>query len=111
LTLQLKHGGKTGIKMPTIASTNCCGSPTQVAGSTLYPLATAATHFFVSTCTYMSEEVHQSFFNNWFEKMTSIEEQFIFFPSDDESLTFVCNEYSQLGLPGCVGSVDCVHVG
>jgi hypothetical protein len=80
-------------------------------GAALCTLATAATHFFVSTCTNLSEEVHRSFFNNWIEKMTSIKERFIFFPSDDESLKFVCNEYAQLGLPGCVGSVDCVHVG
>jgi hypothetical protein len=40
----------------------------------LCTLATAATHFFVSTCTNMSKEVHRSFFNNWIEKMTSIKE-------------------------------------
>ena len=77
----------------------------------LCTLATAATHFFVSTCTNMSEEAHRSFFNDWIEKMSSIKERFIFFPSDDESLKFVCDEYAQLGLPGCVGSVDCVHIG
>jgi hypothetical protein len=43
-------------------------------------------------------------------KMSSIKEQFIFFPSD-ESLKFVCEKYAQLGLPGCVGLVDCVHIG
>jgi hypothetical protein len=40
----------------------------------LCTLATAATYFFVSTCTNMSKEVHRSFFNNWIEKMTSIKE-------------------------------------
>mgnify|MGYP006183354585 CR=1 FL=1 len=32
-------------------------------------------------------------------------------PSDDEQYSFVVNEYSDMGLPGCVGSVDCVHIG
>jgi hypothetical protein len=43
--------------------------------------------------------------------LASIKHLFIFFPSDDEMLKRVCDEYAQLGLPGCVGSVDCVHIG
>ena len=45
--------------------------------------------------------------------MSSIKERLISFPSVDESLKLMCDEYAQqLGLPGCVGSVlDCVHRG
>jgi hypothetical protein len=38
----------------------------------LCTLATAATHFFVSTCTNMSKEAHQSFFNDWIEKQDEL---------------------------------------
>jgi hypothetical protein len=77
----------------------------------LFTLATGATHFVVSTNTNISKEAHRFFFNDWIEKMASIKHLFIFFPSDDEMLKRVWDEYAQLGLPGCVGSVDCVHIG
>ena len=32
-------------------------------------------------------------------------------PTTDEQFEFVVGEYSARGLPGCVGSIDCVHVG
>ena len=36
--------------------------------------------------------------------MASIKEEFVYMPRDME-------EYTEMGLPGCVGSVDCVHIG
>jgi hypothetical protein len=32
-------------------------------------------------------------------------------PTTEEQFKFVVGEYSARGLPGCVGSMDCVHVG
>ena len=43
--------------------------------------------------------------------MTSIKDEFIHLPHDDDSYRFIVNEYAAMGLPGRIGSVDCVHVG
>ena len=32
-------------------------------------------------------------------------------PIDDIAYQRVSNEYAARGLPGCIGSVDCVHIG
>ena len=51
-----------------------------------------------------AEETHRLFLINWTETMASLQHDFIYMP-------WVVNEYSDKGLPGCVGSVDCVHIG
>jgi hypothetical protein len=43
--------------------------------------------------------------------MASIKEEFIYMPRDIEEYTNVVREYTEMGLPGCVGLVDCVHIG
>ena len=43
--------------------------------------------------------------------MASVKERFIFMPKNEIQLSFVTDEYRDMGLPGCVGSVDCVHIG
>ena len=35
----------------------------------------------------------------------------MYMPLDKLQLKFVTDKYKALGLPGCVGSVDCVHIG
>ena len=45
------------------------------------------------------------------EKMASFVHDFIDMPSDDDQYSFVVNEYHDMGLSGCVGSADCVHIG
>ena len=77
----------------------------------LFTLATAATHYVVSTNTNISGEVHRCFFNQWIASMASIKEEFIYMPRDMEEFNNVVGEYTAMGLPGCVGSVDCVHIG
>jgi Plant transposon protein len=77
----------------------------------LYVLANGATHFSVSELSYMSEEVHRCFFLTWTSHMASVKDEFIHFPRDDAEYNFVVEEYAKLGFPGCVGSVDCVHIG
>ena len=77
----------------------------------LYVLGNGATQFQVSIQTNLSEEVHRSFFLSWISKMSSIKDEYIFMPTTDEQFEKVVGEYSARGLPGCVGSVDCVHVG
>ena len=95
---------------------DCCGLPVgdlelKLLGA-LFTLGTAATHFVVSMNKNLSEEPHRSFFINWTEKMASLQYDFIYMmPSDDEQYSFLVNEYRDMGLPGCVGSVDFVHIG
>ena len=43
--------------------------------------------------------------------MSSLKAEYIFMPQDHAELNFVVGEYEALGLPGCIGSVDCVHIG
>ncbi len=43
--------------------------------------------------------------------MSSIQNEYIFMPMNDEQFERVVGKYMTRGLPGCVGSVDCVHVG
>ena len=66
---------------------------------------------FVSMQTSMSEEVHCTFFLSWLSKMSSISKEYIYLPTNDEQFEFVVGEYSERGLPGCVGGLDVVHIG
>ena len=77
----------------------------------LYVLGTGASQYQVSVQTHLSEEVHRVFFLLWLSRMSSISTEYIYMPKTEEQFEFVVGEYSARGLPGCVGSVDCVHVG
>jgi Plant transposon protein len=77
----------------------------------MFTLGTAATHFAVSTNTNLSDELHRKFFNQWIVHMSSLKDDFIYLPRDLEEYNHVVGEYADMGLPGCVGSVDCVHIG
>jgi hypothetical protein len=77
----------------------------------LFALGSSATQFNVSSHTNLSEEVHRRFFIDWTTKMSSLKAEYIYMPRDDTELKFVVGEYEALGLPGCIGSVDCVHIG
>ena len=77
----------------------------------LFVLATGNSQFQVSEKTDLSEEVHRQFFLVWLANMASTKPEFIHFPLDDDGYRFVVDNYASMGLPGCVGSVDCVHIG
>jgi hypothetical protein len=77
----------------------------------LYVLGTDAIQHQVGVQTNLSEEVHRCFFLAWIAKMSLIQKEYIFMPMNDKQFERVVGEYSARGLPGCVGSVDCVHVG
>ena len=77
----------------------------------LFTIGIAATHFVVSMNKKLSEETHRSFLINWTEKTASLQYDFIYMPCDDEQNSFAANEYSDMGLSGCVGLVYCVHIG
>ncbi|KAI2511223.1 Plant transposon protein [Fragilaria crotonensis] len=77
----------------------------------LNTLGMGANHFSVGLQTNISEEVHRKFFVEWVGLMASVKELFIYMPQEAIQLKFVVDEYKAMGLPGCVGSVDCVHIG
>jgi hypothetical protein len=77
----------------------------------MFVLTQGVSHFVTIMCSNLSEEIHRSFFLQWISNMSSIREEFIFMPHDDDTFNKVTNEYAARGLPGCVGSVDCVHIG
>jgi hypothetical protein len=77
----------------------------------LFVLGSGSTNFVVSLNTNLSEEVHRIFFLSWINQMSSIKDDFIYLPRDEMELRQVVEEYVQVGLPGCTGSVDCVHIG
>jgi Plant transposon protein len=43
--------------------------------------------------------------------MTSISNEYIYMPRDQPTFKRVVGEYTARAFPGCVGSVDCVHIG
>ena len=77
----------------------------------LFALGTENTQFQVCKKTDLNEEVHRCFFLDWISKMLSIKAEFIQYPRDEHEYWFVVDGYAAVGLPGCVGSVDCVHTG
>ena len=42
--------------------------------------------------------------------MNSIKDEYIYMPRNDDDYRDVVGEYTARGLPGCIGSVDCVHI-
>ena len=74
-------------------------------------LGKGADHFSVSLQTLLSEEIRRTLFIKWIGLMASVKEQFIYMPLDELQLKFVADKYKAMGLPGCIGSVDWVHIG
>ena len=74
-------------------------------------LGMGTNHFSVGLQTSIGEEVHRKFFVEWIRLMTSVKHLFIYMPQEEIQLKFVVDEYKAIGLPGCIGSVDCVHIG
>ncbi len=77
----------------------------------LCTLAHGASRWFVQSNTNIDKEVHRKFFKSFIHSMASVEGEFIRMPSRVGELSEVLTEHTALGLPGCVGSVDVVHVG
>ncbi len=73
-------------------------------------LGSGCAQYIVSIHAYLSEEVHRVFFLQWVSKTASIKTEFIYMPEDEATFQKVVGEYTACGLPGFVGSVDCVHI-
>jgi hypothetical protein len=78
-------------------------------GSIFY-LTADASHYTISTITNISEEVHRRFFLKWIADMNSVKHEYIYMPRNEDDYQHVVGEYTARGLPGCIGSVDCVHI-
>ena len=58
-----------------------------------------------------SAEVHRRFFHSFNAKFVqTYYSQYVFYPETPEDIQRAMNPYSRMGLPGCIGSVYCVHV-
>ena len=82
----------------------------------LYTLvATGASHLYVYIQTDISKELHRNFFIHWTSKFSEKKDEYVYIlreeEEDDNQLQRILNDYSSIGLPGCIGSVDCVHIG
>ena len=95
--------------------TDRSGSPTVpvdvlILGS-LRVLGSGCTFDAIEELTCVHEETHRLFFHNqfckWGERVSTDK---IRMPSTEEELRHVLGLYERVGFPGCVGSVDCVHV-
>lgn len=75
-------------------------------------LARSSTFDEVNELTNMGEETMRAFFHKFVGIFSSEEvySQFVYPPRTKKTLKIVEREYRKRGLPGCVGSVDCVHV-
>jgi hypothetical protein len=60
-------------------------------------------------CNISTSEVRK-FFHRFLDAMVDMQDEFIALPIDMTSLLQVSKDYEAVGLPGCVGSMDVVHV-
>jgi hypothetical protein len=81
----------------------------------LFTLATGASHLYVYIQSDISKEVHRKFFIHWTSKFAEKMDAYVYIlreeEEDDDQLQRIPNDYSSIGLPGCIGSVDCVQIG
>jgi hypothetical protein len=65
----------------------------------------------VEEATCVSEEKHRLFFHEQFCKWGDrISSDWIYMPVEEEELRKVMYVYEKKGIPGCAGSIDCVHL-
>ena len=65
----------------------------------------------IQELTCVSEETHRVFFHNQFCMWgVKVAPDHIKMPDDSDSVRDIMALYERLGLPGCAGSIDCVHL-
>ncbi len=86
------------------------GIPILVLGS-LRVLASGCTFDAIEELTNISQESHRVFFHQFCKSWGAAKAtNMIKLPTNAEELVHITGLYELLGLPGCVGSIDCVHV-
>ena len=79
--------------------------------ASLWVLSSGCTFEAEEELTALSECAHLKFFHEQFCMWgTKAAEEHICMPKTDEEIAHVLRWYEQRGFPGCVGSVDCVHL-
>jgi hypothetical protein len=64
----------------------------------------------IDEATDISYQTHNKFFKTFVEWMAkSMFENYIHLPRTQEEVVHVLDYYDKLGVPGCTGSIDCVH--
>lgn len=58
----------------------------------------------------ISSETNRVFFHGFVGSLSARAKEFIKLPETEEELKHVSGLYEKLGLPGCAGSADCVHL-
>jgi hypothetical protein len=75
-------------------------------------LGQAATFDVIDEATNISFQTHNSFFKKFVEWVsTSLFDEYVNLPTGFEEVQHIEDYYKRLGVPGCTGSVDCVHWG
>lgn len=78
--------------------------------SCLHILAHGAPFRLLQCYTNISYTEIRKFFHFFLDKMCSMEDEYIFLPRDEDELKDVTTPYKLVSLPGCMGSIDVVHV-
>lgn len=74
-------------------------------------LAKGATFDNVYELNEISAEVNRVFFHSWTAKVVQVlGPHWIKIPTDEADIERITSEYASNGFPGCIGSIDCVHI-
>ena len=77
----------------------------------LNTLGHASSRTVLQSNTNIDVEVHRLFFRDFCQNMASIKDDYIYLPWNNSELHEVQSLYATVGLPGCCGSIDVVHIG
>jgi hypothetical protein len=77
----------------------------------LHVLGHDATQKVCESNTHVSSECHRKFFLRWRKDMASVKDEFASLPGNDLELDGVLKSCSRCDFVGCIGSIDCVHMG
>ena len=65
---------------------------------------------FIGTNTEIAGEVHRTFHHKICSEFKEIKDEFVYLPRNEAELDPVISQYASYGFPGCVGSIDVVHI-
>ena len=65
----------------------------------------------IEEVTFASEEVHRSFFHQFTKRFVErYDDEYVYQPETHEEIRKISSVYERMGIPGALGSTDCVHV-
>ncbi len=60
--------------------------------------------------TNINPETLRTFFHKFVEYVAALYPEYVKAPETDTEIRWVMEQYKRLGFPGCLGSIDCVHI-